>query len=421
MYKPDEVLNYRIISNSTKLDILEDIVHIISDDNPNWYNDILDQSTKPSFNKGVNELKYYLSYKCKRVNEIINDPAQELFFNDNGVEYFNLFHNTEYLVHKPVIDRDWSLIYKVLYNLCGNDDFNFNWVLNWLACLYNKPTYRFATSVIFIGDKGSGKGMFSEALMKIFGKCAYRANSKDLAGNFNSQLFEGKLLLIANEIIDQKNKYQFSNDLKEFVTEKEISVEKKFSDRYMCKNYIKLILFSNSNQPISIEEGDRRYAVFKSKKLNIAYEERRTYWDDVNKDFTNQVEGFCYFLSQYKYDLSKVVSEPIMTSYKQDIIDVNKTDFNSVIYDIIKEHNIDYIPIKKNKSVYIKFNNVHNLYLNRQGVKQVTSNKFGAKLRMENYIVEKKTIEGDNSTFIKVPDSIISYYTSSLKGDCVEL
>jgi len=430
MYKEDKILNYKIESNSTKADILDDIIYIISKNDINWYHTLFGDdelskdpdtgkfNTKPrgTFKKGLEEFKYYLSYNCYRVNNIINDPAQNLFFEENGVKYFNLFQNTKYLVEKPNEYKDWNTIKTILFNLCGNNKEYFDWVLNWFACLYNKPTYRFSTSIIFIGDKGSGKGMFSEALMKIFGKCAYRANSKDLTNNFNSQLFEGKLLLIANEIIDQKNKYQFSNDLKEFVTEKEISVEKKFSDRYMCKNYIKLVLFSNSNQPISIEEDDRRYAVFKSQKLHMSYAERKKYWDDEDNYFTNQVEGFCSFLNNFNFDLSKVVSEPIMTPYKQDIIDVNKTDFNSIIYELIKENNYEYI-YDTHKIPYIEFKKIYDWYCNKPGAKITTANKFGAKLRMENYIVVKKTIDNNNSTFIRVPDKIIEYYKERLKGD----
>ena len=381
LYTKDKILNYKIVSNSTKQDVLEDIIHIVSSDNPNWYIDIVEQ--KPSFKKGVEEIKTYLSYYCRRVNDIINDPARELMFTDNGVDYFNLFQNTKYVVEKPNEYKDWSTIYKVLSNLCGKDEDNYDWAINFLSCLYNNPTYRFATSIIFIGDKGSGKGMLSEALMKIYGRCTYRANSKDLTNNFNSQLFEGKVLLLANEIIDQRNKYQFSNDLKEFVTEKEISVEKKFSDRYMAKNYIKLILFSNSNQPISIEEDDRRYAVFKGRKIDIDYEERKKYWDDVDNYFTDQVEGFCYFLKNYKYDLSKVVSEPIMTTYKQDIIDVNKTDFKSIILDILKSNSYDYVK-STDGNYYLLYSLVYDQYFVKEGVRRIAKNKFSPKLKLEN-------------------------------------
>lgn len=419
LYKKDDIKNYFILSKSSIKSIVDDLVYYFYEFSNNWYLKII--SEKPTEKKAISLVYDFVTYESERVNQIINDPAEELIFNENGIKYFNLFENTKYLVEKPNVEKDWSTIQKVLFNLCNNNGENYEWVINWLSCLYQYPMYRFTTSLIFIGEKGSGKGMFSKVMRFIFGKCCYSANSKDLISNFNSHLFEGKLLLLANEIVDQKNKYQFSNDLKEFVTEETLSVEKKFSDRYLAKNYIKLVLFSNSNQPIAIEEGDRRYAVFKSKKIDMSYSERNDFFE--NEDFfKNQVEGFCFYLENNLCDFESIVTEPIMTQEKQDIINLNITDFKADILDIL-----DYLVpswIKHiDKKYYIPYNIVYNEYNGKQRKYDLSRMKFTNKLKINDFSTDKKTIDSENRVYIKVPDGLVNHKKSIVypKDDLYDL
>jgi len=414
LYKKDEILNYKIITKTTKSDILDDLVYYFNKIQPNWYVDIVG-GKNPTYNRGKKLVDEFLSDSVIRVNDITNDPASELFFREKetGVSFFNLFQNTYYLVEKPDKPKKWNVINDILWNLCEENPDYYNWVINWLAVLYQYPTYRFSTSIIFIGAKGSGKGMFTKVMQKIFAHCCYAANSKDLISNFNSQLFENKLLLIANEIVDQNKKYQFSNDLKEMITEEKISVERKFTDRYEAKNYVKTIFFSNSNMPIVIEEGDRRYAVFKSRQLKMDYNTRNKFFEDDNF-FTNQVEGFMYFLNNYMIDQEKVVSEPIMTPAKKSIVNVNTTDLKANILEIIEENIMDW---KKDidKNYWISYTLVYNAYVQvkMEGKKRPAKNKFSYKLKVNDFEVEKKTIDSENDTYVKVPYHLVEAFYES--------
>jgi hypothetical protein len=223
------------------------------------------------------------------------------------------------------------------------------------------------------------------------------------------------MLLLANEILDTHNKYQFSNNLKDFVTENIISVEKKFCDRYQAKNYIKLVLFSNSNQPISIEEDDRRYAVFyTNKKIKevIDYHTRSEFFEQTDF-FKNQVEGLAYFLYNYLGDISKVTDEPIMTQAKKNIITVNLTDFRCVIDDIIESNTNNFVE-DRNGLYYIQYLNIFLDYQARIQEKSISlnknypKNKFGTKLRLENYLVYNfKSINSTKATWVEVPLRVI--------------
>lgn len=229
IYEKDKIHKYKNLIITKKFDAIDEIINKLNKKYPNWYFDVAYDNKNPTLNLGKRIINEYLSYDCLRINDIINDPAQELFFIENNKKYFNLFQNSYYLdddVKDNLEEKDWSIVRKIIWNLANENEENYKWIINWLSVLYQYPTYRFTTSLIFIGQKGSGKGMFASILRYLFGECSYTANSTDLISNFNAQLFEGKVLLLANEVLDQHNKFQFSNNLKEFITESVISVEK---------------------------------------------------------------------------------------------------------------------------------------------------------------------------------------------------
>jgi len=413
IYRPDPIKNLIILSAGVKYSIVDDLVSYFSKYDVDWYDKIQVDVKNKTFSKGVAIVKDYVAYGCELCSLVTNNPAEKLKYEEDNIVYFNLFQNTELLVNKPTFEKDFSIIEKIIFNLCGENPEKYDWVMNWLKCIYTQPDFRFTTSIIFIGDPGTGKGMLTEILRYIFKNTCYRANSKDLVSTFNSQLFEGKFLLLANEILDQNKKFQFSNDLKEYVTEKEISVEGKYMSRYVAKNYIKLIMFSNNSQPVVIEEGDRRYFVSQSKKkINkiLTKEELNKFWE-LGDFFKNQVEGFCAYLNNcVDYDFDLVTKQPPMTQEKLNIIDINKTDFKQVIEEIIKD--------SKNSIVYdvrgngwIEYSLIYNLYHNedyqRYRRKNLTKKKFSAKLDLEGFLKEKNTINYITSLRVKVPLEVV--------------
>lgn len=419
IYKQHPVYRFTDLNTTTKSDAVDEIIYLLQKKySPSWFVDLAPE--KPSFKKGKDLIIDYLSFEVTRVSDIQNDPGRELFFEENGKIYFNLFQNTFYLVEEnrdKLQKKDWTVIKKIINNMVDGNSEHYEWVINWLAVLFQYPTYKFTTSLIFSGEKGSGKGMLSQVLSYIFGHCSYSANSRDLSSNFNAQLFEGKVLLLANEIVDQDKKYKFSNDLKEFVTEKQISVERKYCDRYMAKNYIKMIMFSNSRNPISIEERDRRYAVFyANQKIDniLDYNTRNKFFEDEDF-FKDQVEGFMYFLYNQTVDVEKVTKEPIMTQAKENIITINKTDFKSFILQLMGDYPNEWYPSHKDGEFYFSYSRLYEIYVNKiqqreaaHNIKIIPKNKFGTRLRVENFEVHTlKSINNMKGTWIKIPKTEI--------------
>jgi len=152
-----------------------------------------------------------------------------------------------------------------------------------------------------------------------------------------------------------------------------------------------------------------------NKKIDtiLDYSTRNKFFEDDNF-FTNQVEGFMYFLNNYMIDQEKVVSEPIMTPAKKSIVNVNTTDLKANILEIIEENIMDW---KKDidKNYWISYTLVYNAYVQvkMEGKKRPAKNKFSYKLKVNDFEVEKKTIDSENDTYVKVPYHLVEAFYES--------
>src|SRR6056297_4329884 len=116
-----------------------------------------------------------------------------------------------------------------------------------------------------------------------------------------------------------------------------------------------------------------------------------------------------YLNNSTDYDFEKVVSVPPMTKEKESIIDVNITDFKSIILEIMKD---DLVSIKKRKNndkieMWVLFSNLYNFYCNEDykfyNVKNITRKKFSGKLEIEGFNKQLLTIDNENGRYVQLP------------------
>jgi hypothetical protein len=134
------------------------------------------------------------------------------------------------------------------------------------------------------------------------------------------------------------------------------------------------------------------------------YKVRNKFFED-EEFFTNQVEGFMAYLNNYIIDQEKVVSEPIMTPAKESIIHVNTTDLKAIINEIIEEQNNDWVMDNTNGDYWISYNVIYDIYtqVKMENKKRPARNKFSHKLKVNDFTVEKRTIDSVTDTYVKVP------------------
>ncbi len=296
--------------------------------------------------------------RIKLIYNINYAPTDEKFITIENKKHFNIYKKTNLLNLdiSDVKDYEFRNIKELIFNICGGDETNYIWFIEWLAWQVQFPTSKLPTAVILQGEQGTGKGVFKTHILDaIFGNNCQEINQTHLESSFNEYLL-GKQVIVANEVMHNENRQTLPNILKNLVTDEYITIQRKFRKDLVIRNYTHWIFCTNSDNPIKIEEGDRRYSVFKSKKLKGGGKPAQIFVKQLIENKEHELPHFLQYLKQLEVN-EYLVSNPLVTEAKIDIQNLNK---DSVIkfLETLSETTIDeafntYIPKINFDTVYI--------------------------------------------------------------------
>lgn len=152
---------------------------------------------------------------------------------------------------------------EMLQHMCSgerNSSELFDWVLKWIAYPIQHPGAKMKTTVVVHGPQGTGKNLFFESVMAIYGKYGRILDQSALQDKHND-CFSRKLFMIADEVIAQKERYDIKNLLKTLITGTWIRINPKHVAAYEEANHVNLVFLSNESMPVVLEEDDRRHCV----------------------------------------------------------------------------------------------------------------------------------------------------------------
>ena len=136
----------------------------------------------------------------------------------------------------------------------------YRWVLCWLAYPVQHPGAKMKTTVVIHGPQGTGKNMFFEAIMGIYGHYGRVIDQSAIEDKFNDWASR-KLFLIADEVVARSDLYHIKNKLKAFITGEWIRINPKNVAAYEERNHVNMVFLSNEAMPVVLEDDDRRHAV----------------------------------------------------------------------------------------------------------------------------------------------------------------
>ena len=117
---------------------------------------------------------------------------------------------------------------ELLHYLCSsekNADEVYQWVLKWLAYPVQHPGAKMRTALVLHGPQGTGKNMFFEAVMAIYGEYGRIVDQSAVEDKFNDWASR-KLFLIADEVVARLELYHTKNKLKGLVTGTSIRINR---------------------------------------------------------------------------------------------------------------------------------------------------------------------------------------------------
>lgn len=197
----------------------------------------------------------WLQHKsARRFSDIQFAPGNGLVFDDGKT--YNLWRG---FAVDPDATKDFApFLTLVKRAICSDDEALYEYVLNWLAFGVQKPAVKCETSIILRGDQGSGKGSMATIYGSLFGKhFTHAKNKEDYLGKFNSNLEICKILFV-DESTFGGNKEE-AGKIKTLITEKTMTIERKFMDKRNVQNCFNILIASNNDWPVPVDVGDRRF------------------------------------------------------------------------------------------------------------------------------------------------------------------
>ena len=157
---------------------------------------------------------------------------------------------------------DWSLMRELVESvLCSGDKASAEYVMRWMAFMFQRPGVSPEAAITFRGREGTGKGTLGRALMSIAGPHGLTVSSPaQFAGRFNAHL-RSVAFLFADEAFWPGHR-EAEGVLKQLVTEPVIAFEGKGADIVPGRNLIHLMMASNNEWVVPAGLDARRFAVF---------------------------------------------------------------------------------------------------------------------------------------------------------------
>lgn len=221
-----------------------------------------------------------------------------------------------------------ELFLELIQYLCGNDQGSkesFDFLIKWMAYPLQNPGAKMQSAVIMHGPQGTGKSMVFKTLARIYG---YKGNpylnysivldQKALQSNFNPD-WDSKLFILAEEVVNNSDKWQLKNELKELVTGETIRIEGKFANAVHQRNQMNMAFLSNEGQPIPLDVGDRRHLVIYTPPAL----DKRFYTELADELKAGGTEAFYDYLLNVDLTGFHEGTQPPMTDAKQRLIDLS--------------------------------------------------------------------------------------------------
>jgi len=270
----------------------------------------------------------------------------------------------------------------------------FQWVIRWLAYPIQHPGAKMQTTLVVHGPQGTGKNMFFEVVMAMYGRYGRVIDQGAIEDKFNDWASR-RLFLIADEVVARSDLYHIKNKLKSIITGEWIRINPKNMAAYDERNHVNLVFLSNEAMPTIVEQDDRRHAViWTPEKLSADFYTGLK--AEIDAGGGAALHHYLLHLDLGDFGPS---TKPPMTDAKRTLID-QSLDSPSRFVLAFEAGDVDGFPAKGRPAVLTPclsqdFYDLYCEWCRRHGIKALSSPKFGIAVdRKHKGVVERKRIGG---------------------------
>lgn len=185
----------------------------------------------------------------------------------------------------------------ILETWCNNRKNIYHYIMSWMANMFQRPDNMGMSAIVLHSGEGTGKNLIIENILaQALGTHATMCTRpEDISGRFNAHLAESVLVYL-NEAVwgGDKNK---TGTLKSLITDRTLSIERKFMPKITVRNCTHIMLSSNEEWVAPIGMQDRRWCVL---DLNERWRQNHDYFDKlVHEIESGGREAFIYELLNF--------------------------------------------------------------------------------------------------------------------------
>ena len=249
--------------------------------------------------------------------------------------------------------------YHIFEVICGSDQASYDYVIQWLAHLVQKPQEKPGVALVMRGKKGVGKGVFANNIIRNLigdGNFIGIDKAEHLTGHFNKHL-TCALVVFADEAFFAGNK-QEQNSIKSIITEKHYMMEAKGVDAIEVRSYHRLIMATNSEWVVGATEDERRFLLL---DVSDKHKQDRQYFEKLVDAVNNELPAFFYYLKEldishfdrYNPPKTKALFEQMV--YSQDTFEswISEVKSNRGIFQITRS--TQYGALSKQETTIVDF------------------------------------------------------------------
>ena len=257
--------------------------------------------------------KHYISINSLLLiqDEVLNTGEPREFYQVDGLWYRNLFKPSRLLRLNQQPQVVPLNIFYLIAHLVQYDITRFFVFINWLAAFF-QTLKKSQVAMLFKGKQGAGKGTLFKVIEELFGQTyCKQINGDSLKSNYLGSFIENTLFLNFDEISYKTiGKSSFGGFLKAIITNDEVTSEKKgINMAKPTKAYAQTILFSNVDNPVEIEQSDRRFTVFTTagniKETNFF---GHGTFQSFEQAINSEIEDFAMYLKLFQVDTTQANS-----------------------------------------------------------------------------------------------------------------
>ena len=221
---------------------------------------------------------------------------------------------------------------------CNGDAVSYEYTLNWMARVVQKPWQRTRIVLVLISKEGVGKGMVTDILGEILGSQCFLSESRkdNLFGQFNSSL-SCKTLVVMNELL-WAGSHEASGVFKDMITDKAITVNEKHQVQRQEDCYQNYAICTQGPWAVPASCESRRFFVLEPSDRYCGNQDQES-TQYFNRLATVQPKHVADFL--YKRDISSFIASQVpetkaLTGQKLESL----TPVQSVLYEALIEGHV---------------------------------------------------------------------------------